>query len=172
MQNNFANYLKTNWDWLFKFPHSYGADVNLTFNMNINKMVTVYIKCIPNTDVNKEPGTLSSYYMDMILEAWGLFYSKVEENLQQYSSYEEMENDYKNKFLNHLNEWIPQNCKSVKDAQNAISAESLRRVDWWDVFMKGLEIVKAVVSICFPEIAPIISLANIVLQGEQEFIKN
>ena len=65
-----------------KFPHSYGADVNLTFNMNINKMLTVYIKCIPNIEVNKEPGTLSSYYMDMIIEPWGLFYSKVEENIQ------------------------------------------------------------------------------------------
>ena len=82
LQNNFANYLKTNWDWLFKFPHSYGADVNLTFNMSIDKMLSVYIKCIPNIEVNKEPGTLSIYYMDMILEAWGLFYSKVEENFK------------------------------------------------------------------------------------------
>ncbi len=29
--------------------------------------------------------------------------------------------------------------------------------------MKGLEIVEAVVSICFPEIASIIAIANIVL---------
>ena len=165
LQNNFANYLKNNWNWLFEHPHSYGADLNMTFNMDIDKMISVYVKCIPNIDVNKEPGTLASYYMDMILKAWGLFYSRIEEHLKDYSNYGQMENEYRNKFLNVLNEWIPANCKSVKDAKNAIGAECLRRVDWWDVLMKGLEIAEFVVSICFPEIAPIIAIANIVLSG-------
>ena len=165
LQNNFANYLKNNWNWLFQYPHSYGADVNFTFNMNIDTMISVYVKCIPNVDDNKQPGALASYYMDMILKAWGMFYSNVEEKLKEYSGYEQMENDYRNKFLNVLNEWIPTNCKSVKDAKNAISAECLRRVDWWDVLMKGLEVVELVVSICFPEVAPIIAIANIVLSG-------
>lgn len=165
LQNNFANYLKTNWNWLYQYPQKYGADVNFTFNMNIDKMINCYIKCIPNIDVNKDPGALTSYYMDMILTAWGLFYSKVEENLERYSSYAEMENEFRNKFLNVLNEWIPSNCKSVREAQKAISAECLRRVEWWDVFMKGLEIVEAVVCICFPEVAPIIMIADIYLKG-------
>ena len=170
LQNGFANYLKTNWNWLFKYPHKYGADVNFTFNMNIDKMISVYIKSIPNVD-EREPGILSSYYLDMILKAWGLFYSRVEENLERYSSYEQMESDYKNKFLNILNEWIPQNCNSEKEAKNYIAAESLRRVDWWDVFMKGLEVVELVVTICFPEVAPIIAIANIVLSGGTRIYK-
>ena len=165
LQNNFANYLKNNWSWLFKYPHSYGADVNLTFNMSIDKMISVYIKCIPNINAKEKPGELASYYMNMILEAWGLFYSKVEENLEQYSSYEQMENEYRNKFLNVLNEWIPTNCNSVQEAKKCITAESLRRVDWWDVLMKGLEVVEAVVCICFPEVAPIIAIGNIILSG-------
>ena len=165
LQNNFANYLKTNWSWLFKYPHKYGADLNLTFNMNLDKMINCYVKCIPNVDVNEEPGTLASYYMDMILTGWGMFYSKVEENLDQYESYEQMENDYKNKFLNILNDWIPENCKSEIEAQKAISAECLRRVDWGDILMKGLEVVGTVVSICFPQVAPLITIASIVLEG-------
>jgi hypothetical protein len=46
LPNYFANYLKTNWNWLFKFPHNYGVDMNLTFNMNIYKFIYCYIKFI------------------------------------------------------------------------------------------------------------------------------
>ena len=59
----------------------------------------------------------------MILTAWGLFYSKLEENLEQYSNYGQMENDFRNKFLNVLNDWIPMNCKSVQEANHSIAVE-------------------------------------------------
>ena len=41
-----------------------------------------------------------------------------------------MENDFRNKFLNVLNDWIPMNCKSVQEANNSIAAECLMRIDW------------------------------------------
>ena len=62
-----------------------------------------------------------------------------------------MENEYYDKFMNKLNEWIPRNCGSLEEAKNNIFAEKLRRVDWLDVLMKGLEITELVVCIVFPE---------------------
>ena len=62
LKNYFDNYLKTNWNWLFKFPHNYDVDINLTFNMNIDKFIHCYIKCIPVVDVNKELEKLASYF--------------------------------------------------------------------------------------------------------------
>ena len=165
LQNKFANFLKTEWKWLFNYPHNYGSGVNFTFNMSIDKMIAAYIESIPAIDVNKKPNVLTSYYMDMILKAWGAFYTKVEQNLESYSSYNQMEHDYIEKFLNILNKWIPKNCKSVNEAQNAISAEKLKNVDWLKVLLGGLEIAGAVLSIVFPQIAPVVAIANIVLSG-------
>ena len=165
LQNKFANFLKQEWNWLFKYPHNYGSDVNFTFNMSIDKMLSVYIETIPPKDANREPQILTSYYMDMILKAWGTFYSKVEENLENYSSYNQMEQDYYDKFMNILNIWIPKDCKSVKDAQLSIGAEKLKRIDWLNVLLTGLEIAEGVVSIMFPQVAPFIAIANIVLSG-------
>jgi hypothetical protein len=80
--------------------------------------------------VNKEPWKKASYYLDIILT--GLFYSKLEENLEEYSNYGQMENDFRNKFLNVLNDWIPINYKSVQEENNSIAAECLMRIDWWE----------------------------------------
>ena len=82
-----------------------------------------------------------------------------------------MENEYYDKFMNKLNEWIPRNCGSLEEAKNNIFAEKLRRVDWLDVLMKGLEITEIVVCIVFPEIAPVIAIANIFLSGGVKIYK-
>jgi len=76
-----------------------------------------------------------------------------------------MEKEYNSNFMEKLNQWIPQNCNSVIDAKNNIAAEKLRRIDWLGLLMKGLQVVEAVVTICFPEIAPFIAIANLVLSG-------
>ena len=55
--------------------------------MSIDKMVNVYIETIPAIDVNKQPEVITSYYMDMIMKAWGSFYSNVEQNLENYENY-------------------------------------------------------------------------------------
>ena len=165
LQNKFANFLKNEWKWLYYYPYEYGSKVNFTFNMSIDKMVNVYIETIPAIDVNKQPEVITSYYMDMIMKAWGAFYSNVEQNLENYGTYEEMENHYVNNFLNVLTTWIPKNCKSVHEAQKAISAEKLKRVDWLNVFLGGLEVVGTVVSIVFPQVAPVVAIFNIVLSG-------
>ena len=44
LQNNFTNFLKNNWSWLFKYPHSADADVNFTFNISYEKLFSVYIE--------------------------------------------------------------------------------------------------------------------------------
>ena len=165
LQNKFANFLKSEWKWLYIYPYDYGSKVNFTFNMSIDKMVNVYIETIPGMDVNKKPEVLTSYYMDMIMKAWGAFYSNVEQNLDKYSTYEQMENHYINNFLNILTTWIPKNCKSVIDAEKAISAEKLKRVDWLNVILGGIEVVGTVVSLVFPQVAPVVSIFNIVLSG-------
>ena len=167
LQNKFANYLKNNWKWLYFTPKCASVKVDYTFNMTIEKMLQVTIECIPNIppeDKNYE-SKLSSCYLDMILKAWGLFYSKVEENLKSYNNYQEMEDDYNKNFMEKLNKWIPSNCNSVWEAKDAIAAEKLRRVDWLGLLMNGLKIVEAVVTICFPEIAPFVAIANLVLSG-------
>ena len=165
LQNKFANFLKTEWKWLFYYPHRYGSDVSFTFNMSIDKLLSVYIKTIPGHDATKKPEVITSFYLDMILKAWGSFYTNVEQNLKKYSSYAQMEQDYNEKFMNILTVWIPPNCKSVKEAQDAIAAEQLRRVDWLEVLLGGLQIAGTVLSIVFPQVAPVIAIADIILSG-------
>ena len=165
LQNKFANFLKTEWKWLFNYPHNYGSDVSFTFNMSIDKMLNVYIQTIPGHDANIKPEIITSYYLDMILKAWGSFYTNVEQNLEKYSSYNQMEHDYYEKFMNVLTVWIPTHCKSVKEAQDAIGAEKFRRIDWLDVLLNGLQIAGTVLSIVFPQVAPVIAIADIILSG-------
>ena len=165
LQNKFANFLKNEWSWLYKYPHRYGSDVSFTFNMSIDKMINVYIKTIPGYDANQKPELITSYYLDMILKAWGSFYTNVEQNLKKYSSYNQMEQDYYEKFMNVLMVWIPQKCRSVKEAQDSINAEILKRVDWLEVILGGLQVVGTVLSIVFPEVAPVIAIADIILSG-------
>ena len=76
-----------------------------------------------------------------------------------------MEQEYFQNFLNILTIWIPKDCKSVRDAQLSIGAEKLKRIDWLNVLLTGLEIAEGVVSIMFPQVAPFIAIANIVLSG-------
>ena len=45
----------------------------------------------------------------------GMFYINVEQNLENYSSYNQMENEYYDKFMNKLNKWIPRNCGSLEE---------------------------------------------------------
>ena len=61
-------------------------------------------------DEKKYTQKLSSCYLDMILKAWGIFYSKVEQNLDYYNNYEKMEKEYNSIFMEKLNQWIPSNC--------------------------------------------------------------
>ena len=128
-------------------------------------MINVYIKTIPGYDANQKPELITSYYLDMILKAWGSFYTDVEQNLKKYSSYNQMEQDYYEKFMNVLMVWIPQKCRSVKEAQDSINAEILKRVDWLEVILGGLQVVGTVLSIVFPEVAPVIAIADIILSG-------
>ena len=125
LQNKFSNYLKNNWKWLYYAPKCASVKVDYTFNMDIEKMLQVTIECIPNFDPRdkKYSQKLSSCYLDMILKAWGIFYSKVEQNLDYYNNYEKMEKEYNSNFMEKLNQWIPQNCNSVIDAKNSIAAE-------------------------------------------------
>ena len=173
LQNKFANFLKTNWNWLYASPKCAYLHVDFTFNISIEKMLQVSIECIPPLQENDKNynAKLTSYYLDLILKAWGLFYSRVEENLKNYNSYEQMEEEYNKNFMEKLNEWIPSNCKSVIDAKNAIFQEKLRRVDWFKLLMDGLQVVEAVVTICFPEIAPVIIILNIALTGGERIYK-
>ena len=71
-------------------------------------MLQVSIECIPPLQENDKNynAKLTSYYLDLILKAWGLFYSRVEENLKNYNSYEQMEYEYNKNFMEKLNEWI------------------------------------------------------------------
>ena len=174
LQNKFANFLKTNWNWLYASEKCAYLKVDFTFNISIEKMLQVSIECIPPIQEENDKNyraKLTSYYLDLILKAWGLFYSRVEENLSNYNSYEQMEHEYNVNFMEKLNEWIPANCKSVDDAKIAIFEEKIRRVDWFQVLMDGLQVVGAVVSICFPEIAPVIIVLNIALSGGERIYK-
>ena len=130
-------------------------------------MLVLTTKCIPslNQADRNFARKLTSYYLDMIMKAWGIFYSRVEENLEKYNSYKQMEDDYENNFMNKLNEWIPKNCNSVHEAYSSIEAEKLKRMDWLQLLMDGLEVVECVVTFCFPEIAPLVIIANLALQG-------
>jgi len=167
LQNKFSDYLKNNWKWLFLFPKCASVKVDYTFNISIEKMLVLTTKCIPSIDQADRnfARKLTSYYLDMIMKAWGIFYSRVEENLEKYNSFKQMEDDYENNFMKKLNEWIPKNCNSVHEAYSSIEAEKLKRMDWLQLLMDGLEVVECVVTFCFPEIAPLVIIANLALQG-------
>jgi len=167
LQNKFSDYLKNNWKWLFLFPKCASVKVDYTFNISIEKMLVLTTKCIPSLDERDKAYSqkLTSYYLDMIMKAWGLFYSRVEENLEKYDSYNQMEDDYEKNFMQKLNVWIPKNCNSVHEAHSSIENEKFKRIDWLQLLMDGLQVVEFVVTICFPEIAPLVVIANLALQG-------
>ena len=167
LQNKFSDYLKNNWKWLFFYPKCASVKVDYTFNISVEKMLVLTTKCIPPLDPMEQNFVqkLTSYYLDMIMKAWGIFYSRVEQNLENYNSYKQMNDDYENNFMKKLNEWIPKNCNSVHEAYSSIEAEKLKRMDWLQLLMDGLEVVECVVTFCFPEIAPLVIIANLALQG-------
>ena len=167
LQNKFDKYIQNNWNWLFDNDGYESVDIEYPFNISIEDMIHLTFDRI-NKDKKKNKysnKTLSGYYLNLIIRAWGFFYSKVEENLDNFSSYEKMESDYNNNFLKKLNDWIPQNCNSIEEANKIISKKCKQKIDWGEVLVAGLNILELVTVICFPEIAPIIAIANIVLQG-------
>jgi hypothetical protein len=89
----------------------------------------------------------------------------MEENLEKYNNYEETEREYNEQFMEKLTEWFHYNCSSVWEANSNILIEKIKRIEWSKVLMKGIKIAGIVVSICFPEIAPFIAIAEIVLSG-------
>ena len=167
LQNKFSDYLKNNWKWLFFYPKCASVKVDYTFNISVEKMLVLTTKCIPPLDPMEQNFVqkLTSYYLDMIMKAWGIFYSRVEQNLENYNSYKQMNDDYENNFMKKLNEWIPKNCNSVYDAFFSIEAEKLKRIDWLQLLMNGLDIVECVVCLCFPASAHIVVIANVTLKG-------
>ena len=131
-------------------------------------MLVLTTKCIPPLDPLNDQHfahKLTSYYLDMIMKAWGIFYSRVEKNLEKYNSYKKMKDDYENNFMKKLNEWIPKDCNSVYDAFFSIEAQKLKRIDWLQLLMNGLDVVECVVCLCFPAAAPFVVIANLALQG-------
>ncbi len=167
LQNQFADYIKNNWNWLFNNDGYYSVDVEYPFNISIEDMIHLSFDKIHKEMKNKkfDEDTLSSYYLNLIIRAWGFFYNKVEENLDDYSSYNDMQNDFNENFLKKINIWIPQNCKSIKEASDIISEKFKKKFDLGEILIAGLNILELVVTVCFPEIAPIIAVANIVIQG-------
>ena len=130
-------------------------------------MLVLTTKCIPPLDPMEQNFVhkLTSYYLDMIMKAGGIFYSRVEKNLENYNSYKQINDDYENNFMKKLNEWIPKDCNFVYDTFFSIETEKLKRIDCLQLLMNGLDVVECVVCLCFPAVAPFVIVANLALQG-------
>ena len=118
LQNKFANYIKNNWKWLYDYNNYNSADVEYPFNISIENMIELTLNRIHKKKID----FCSSYY-DMILKAWGIFYSRVEQNLDKYKTYAIMEKEFDKKFMKKLNFWIPEKCNSLNEAISHITKE-------------------------------------------------
>ena len=173
LQNKFVNFLRTKWSWIYEYKDSYKLDVEIPYGCSIEKMLGIFIKKIGNVNPVKQAALLTSHYRNMILTAWGMFYTNISDKMDDYSNYQQMEEEYSN-FLSQLFVWIPENCGSLMDAQQSISRESFKRIDWMEVIITGLDIAELITAFFAPEVAIGIailknglSVLNDLLKGKQ-----
>ena len=152
LQNKFAQFLRTKWSWIYKYESSYGLNVQIPFGCSIDKMIGIYINKTAMVNPRENPDILTGYYRSMILLAWGMFYTNISENLENYSSYEQMEEEYNNNFMSQLTKWIPEDCDSLIKANISISNEMIKRIDWIEVILFGLDIVDIIATFGAPEV--------------------
>lgn len=149
LQNKFANFLRTKWSWIYDYNTPKGTKIKVPFGCSIDKFIEIYSGNI-NVEPKYEPQILTGYYKDMILKAWGMLYSDLSDNKDNYSSYEEMEEEYENEFMKQLTTWIPEDCKSLEDANSSIDKERFKRIDWEEVALHALNIAEIVASLICP----------------------
>ena len=166
LQNKFANYIKNNWKWLYDYNNYNSADVEYPFNISIENMIELTLNRIHKKKID----FCSSYY-DMILKAWGIFYSRVEQNLDKYKTYAIMEKEFDKKFMKKLNFWIPEKCNSLNEAISNITKELQKKIDMGEILLAGLDIASLIISVCFPQFAPIVTIENIVIQNGRRIYK-
>ena len=149
LQNKFSNFLRTKWSWIYDYNTPKGTKIKVPFGCSIDKFIEIYTGDI-KVDPKDKPQILTGYYKDMILKAWGMFYSDLSDNKDNYFSYEEMEEEYENEFMKQLTTWIPEDCKSLQDANLSIGRERFKRIDWQEVALHGLNIAEIVASLVCP----------------------
>ena len=169
LQNKFDNYLKNSYSWLFSYANNYNLDnVSFQFGINIDKILNIYEVAIkakkikPSEEKAKE--LYSSYFYEMILNSWCLFYSEIQNNKNE--DMEECNQKY-NKLLDKIKYYIPKDTSlegiidKYKPKKNIIK-----------YIIEGLEITAFLCSFIFPAIAPAIIIGNTVLTGALKvFIK-
>ena len=149
LQNKFSNFLRTKWSWLYDYNTPKGTNIKVPFGCSIDKFIEIYTGDIKG-DPKEQPQILTGYYKDMILKAWGMFYSNLSNNKDNYSSYTEMEEEYENEFMKQLTTWIPEDCKSLQDANSSIGRERFKRIDWQEVALHALNIGEIFASLVCP----------------------
>ena len=107
----------------------------------------------------------------MILKAWGIIYTRVEQNLDKYKTYAIMEKKFDKKFMKKLNFWIPEKCNSLNEAISHITKELQKKINMGEILLAGLNIASLIISVYFPQFAPIVTIENIVIQNGRRIYK-
>ena len=115
-------------------------------------MIGTYAKKSMVIGPNNYP-RLTGFIRDMVLKAWGMFYTEISESEDKYSSYQQMEDEYNNTFMRQLTTWISKDCTSIKEAFISINKEASKRIDWLEVILIGLDIAEVIASFGAREIS-------------------
>ena len=160
IQNNFSQYIRTNWPWIYDCKKSYSLSNAINpFGVTVEKFLEIYSKAISESkiDLNSDNGLEQyiSYYNQMVFKSWGLFYSSIksdslEECLRRYYS-----------FINLLSQYLKPLTKNVSEQIDFLNSKK----DWTNFIILGIEIIGSVCCLIFPEVAPLIIIGQIILQG-------
>jgi hypothetical protein len=162
LQNKFDNYLKNSYSWLFSNEYNYKLDnVLFQFGIDIDKILNIYELAIKEKKIKPSEENAkqlySSYFHEMILNSWCLFYSEIQAN-----NIEDMEecNQKYNKLLEKIKYYIPSNTSldSIIDIYKP-KKNIIKKI------IQGLEITAFLCSFIFPPFAPAIIIGNTILTG-------
>ncbi len=170
IQDRFAKYVKENHGWLYKFERGNKILFEGEYELGVTpseilkgsaRKLSLMMQLIRLEGNDEAEQILTDTMRHILLKAWGIYFTKVSNNIYEYDYPKEIEEEY-DEFIEDLEEYFPKGKRNVSEAiSHMMSIEQIKMID--EISGEILKLIGKVMDV-LPEPVKVV-LENRMVQG-------
>ena len=173
LQSVFAEFIRENYLWIYEYPLIHTITEQYPFGINVEELLDYLKMTVMNREMSMDDQQkYVNYIREMIMISWGVFYTNIASNLDDYKDKDKCLKEY-NDYITLLQDKIPIEYESFTKSLKGMVKGITKNMDWETIFnVLGVKVLGSVVTSVFgPTVGAIVTtISGMVISGGFEII--